>query len=128
MRDREICRTIDDDESMAIYGPEGDSQEELEKLDTEVEMSTIEASCWISMALQKESKDRARKMTESSFNVRKLEERVDEIEVTTVETEVDERELDETEVGEIEVEGREVYETEVRDTEVVGIQVDEPIK
>ena len=122
MRDREICRTIDD-KSMAIYGPEVDSQEELEKLDTEVELSTIEASCWISMALEKECEDRARKMTESSFNVRKLEERVDKIEV--VETEVDEIELDEIEVSEIEFEGTEIYETEVRDTKVVDLQADE---
>ena len=122
MRDREICRTLDD-KSMAIYGPERDSQEEPEVLGTEVELSTIEASCWISMTMQKESDDRAREMTESSFDMRKLEERADEIKV--VMTEVDKIELDETEVGEIEVEGKEVFETEVRDTEVVDTLVDE---
>ena len=73
MRDREICRTIDVDESMAIYGPDRDSQEEPEKVDTEVELSKIEAPCWNSLDQQKELENCARNMKESSLNVRQEE-------------------------------------------------------
>ena len=72
MGDREICRTKDDIESMAIYGPEGDSQEEPEWLDTAVEQFNPEAPCWNSLAQQNEVVEEDRMMKKKDVRCQNL--------------------------------------------------------